>query len=518
MKYFAPIFIGALWCTSAQAQITLVPLHPDGVETNEPSIAIDPKYPGTQLLGSNNDLVFSSEDGGRTWVPKRLDPAEGFYGDPVVYIAADGTQFICHLARNKDKTWPHHFDRIVLERSTDNGKTFTSNGVGYNAGKVQDKPWVFVDEGKKSKFRNRVYLSWTEFDKYASRNSGDSSRIRVAYSTNGGASFDTVITVSDSCGDAADDDNTLEGATLAAGPRGELYLVWAGRGKIWMDKSLDGGKTWGKDMALCQQKGGWNLTVNGLMRSNSMPFVVADNKGKIYVVFGDERYGDQDIFYLYSKDKGITWTPPTRVNNDAMRNGKDQYMPHLAIDKKTNKVYVVFYDRRNSDLNRYTDVYVATLNQEKPGPNVRITGSSFCAPGKAVFFGDYITVAAARDEVRVAFTSYDHDKLFPTVLVGIAKGKTLRSKSPAYVDAYVEFIQLKDTDQLYIHFNIPEAKSCTVEMSRGNQVFFKQLFNPLTAAENEVMLPVSKFPGGVYHLEVSFKGRKINKDVYIDRR
>lgn len=498
------------------AQINLVPLHPDGVETNEPCISIDPKYPGTQILGSNNDLFFISEDGGFTWTSKRLSPTEGFYGDPVVLINSAGVQFVCHLSKNREKTWPAQFDRIVVEHSTDGGKTFQSTGVGNNGSRVQDKPWIYFDEGKKSKFRNRLYVSWTEFDVYGSHSPADSSRIRVSWSDDNGVSFSNPVTVNDSNGDAADDDNTLEGATVTAGPHGELYAVWAGGNKVWFDMSLDGGKTWGKDRILAEQKGGWNTEIDALLRSNSMPFVIADKKGKLYLVFGDSRYGDQDVFYLYSKDGGKTWSAPIRVNDDAMRNGRDQYMPNICLDQKTNAVYVVFYDRRNSEYNRYTDVYACELKELKPGKNLRLTDVPFCAPGKSVFFGDYISISAARKQVRTAFTVYDHDKLFATVLVGICNSKDFK-KGYVFQSPQVQFLQLKDTPLVYIHVYVPGAKSCTVEMSRGNQLFFKELLNPLTAPDQEMILPLNKFPSGVYELSLSFRGKKISRNVFIDR-
>ncbi|MBS3914190.1 MAG: exo-alpha-sialidase [Bacteroidetes bacterium] len=515
MKFFLCLII--LGFGRVFGQIQLVPLHPDGVETNEPCIAIDPKFPGTQILGSNNDLFFGSEDGGYTWTPKRLNPAEGFYGDPVVYISSSGIQFVCHLSKNKNKPWPSHFDRIVVERSVDGGKTFTSTGIGNNAGKVQDKPWIFVDEGKKSKFRNRVYISWTEFDVYGSKSPQDSSRIRVAFSDDDGATFQTPVTVNDSNGDASDDDNTLEGATVTAGPHGELYAVWAGRGQIWMDKSSDGGKTWGKDIILAKQSEGWNLNVHALLRSNSMPFVIADKKGKLYVVFGDSRNGDQDVFYLFSKDKGTTFQGPIRINSDALHNGRDQYMPNVCLDRKTNKIYTIFYDRRNSEYNRYTDVYACNIKELKPGPNIRLTDAPFCAPGKGVFFGDYISIAAARKQVRTAFTVYDQEKLFATVMVGIATEKNFKKPLQENKMPGVQFLQLRDTNLIYLHIYIPNSKSCTVEMTRGNQLFFKELINPVLVPDNELILPVEKFPSGVYELSLSFKGKKITRDVYIDR-
>lgn len=511
------LFYGFFSMHAAVSQIRIVQLHKDGVETNEPSISIDPKYPGTQLLGSNVDLVFQSSDGGFTWTPKRMDTKEGFYGDPVVYIGKDGTQYLCHLAKNKNLKWPDHFDRIVFERSTDGGESFTSTGVGHNPGKVQDKPWFHVDEGKRSRYKNRIYLTWTEFDKYGSRNSGDSSRIRFAYSVNGGKSFDSLRIISDRCGDAADDDLTLEGVTTTTGKRGEVYAVWAGDGQLWFDKSMDGGNTWGKDKVIGQQAGGWHQEIKGLMRSNSMPFLIADKKGRLYVIYGANNLGDHDIFYLYSKDKGETWSDPIRVNDDAIGNGKDQYMPNICLDQKKNRLYAVFYDRRNSMYNRYTDVYAARINKNKAGNNVRITNESFCAPGKSVFFGDYIGIAAARNVIRLAYTKYDHEKLIATVEV--AHPETQDFKKPRNEKpVFIQLLQLGDTDQIYIHFNLPGASSCTVELIRGSQLYYKQLFQPLEAIETEVMLPAAKFVSGVYHLTLSFQGRKVEKDIFIERR
>lgn len=515
-RYIIP---GLTWflCGFAEAQVRITPLHSDGVETNEPCIAIDPKYPGTQLLGSNVDLVFVSSDGGETWSPRRLEPKEGFYGDPVVFIAEDGTQFLCHLAKNKNSSWPDHFDRIVFERSTDGGATFTSTGVGYNPGKVQDKPWLCVDESKKSPYFGRVYLSWTEFDKYGSNSPTDSSRIRFALSSNGGVSFDTTIVVSDVSGDAADNDFTLEGATVTSGPGGELYMVWSGGGKLWFDKSSDGGFSWGKDRVIGNQKGSWHQNQPGLMRGNSMPFLKADKKGKLYLVYGDESNGDQDVFYLYSKDKGETWSAPVRINDDELGNGRSQYMPNIALDRKKNKVYVVFYDRRNSELNRYTDVYAAELKKDKPGKNLRITNQSFAAPGAGVFMGDYISIAAARGVIRAAYTIYDHEKTIATVEVAHLDAKGFK-KPDNDRPLFIQLLQLGDTDQIYIHFRLPGAKSCTLELTRGSQLYYKQLFNPLESPENEVMLPASKFASGVYHMTLSFQGRKVERDIFLERR
>lgn len=518
MKHAA--FFGCLssFFFCSQAQVVSTELSKEGVETNEPCITIDPLYPATQFLGSNNNLLFVSQDGGFTWSPKTSEPPEGFFGDPVVKISRNGTFYLCHLAKNKSEKWPAQFDRIVFERSTDGGQTFSSTGVGYNPGKVQDKPWVFVDEGRKSAYRDRIYLSWTEFDAYGSKSALDSSRIRVAWSENGGVSFETPVVISDTAGDAADDDFTLEGATLAAGKQGALFAVWAGKNAIWFDKSLDGGKTWGKDRIIARQEGGWNQEIKGLYRANSMPFIAADLKGGLYVVWADARNGDLDVFYMHSADMGATWTAPIRVNSDAKGNGRDQYMPSIAVDGKTGIVYAMFYDRRNSENNLFTDVYACALKKEKVGPNIRLTNESFCVPSSKLFFGDYISIAAAKGAVRGAYTVWDNEKLIVTVRVAMLDEKVFKKQKNMAGSISLQVAQLVDSSQMLIHFNLPEARSCTLEMFRGNQLSYKQLFDPLMQSENEVLLDESKFASGVYKLVFSFKGRKIEQDIYIEKR
>jgi hypothetical protein len=505
---------------SLRAQTTIVPLHPDGVKTDEPCIAIHPNNPSIQILGSNTSYFFASQNGGFNWTPMKVVPKEGFYGDPVVHITPTGDWYMLHLARNPKLEWPQTFDRIVFEKSSDQGLNWKSTGVGHNPGKMQDKPWIAVDEGRKSPYKGRIYISWTEFDRYGSNKPEDSSRIRFAWSENAGDSFSTVV-VSDTSGDALDGDNTLEGATCAVGPKGELYMVWAGKGKLWFDKSSDGGKTWGTDVPIENQVGGWNNEdIPGLMRANSMPFLSADKSGILYLVFGDKRNGDYDVFLKVSQNGGKTWTPAIRLNTDKKGNGIDQYMPAICVDKAKNKLYALWYDRSNSENNIFTDVYLCPLGKEKQGSPFRVTNSPFCPPGKEVFFGDYISVAAAKSEVRAAFAIYDNEKQISTVNIALLNDKIIRKYHNAAKPDFLEAVRIGDTALIGIHFRLNGVKSCTLEITRGRQVFYRQLFDPLEKPEQEIMLPLSRFKSGVYKVTLSNKGRKIEKDLFIeaDRR
>ncbi|MBM3399345.1 MAG: exo-alpha-sialidase [Bacteroidetes bacterium] len=518
MQLRRDLIVACLMVQNLMAQTPLIDVIPGGLESNEPSLAIYPNNPNVQILGSNTDYFFISEDAGYNWKFISLKPKEGFYGDPVTYIDKQGRFYLASLSQNPGLEWPEHFDRIVLQTSDDNGQTWKSSGIGYRPGKMQDKPWIAVDENKASSYKGSVYVSWTEFDKYGSKDSRDSSRIRFAFRRYDSDTFTTAV-VSDTCGDAIDNDGTLEGATCAVGVWGEIYCVWAGKNKIWMDVSHNGGKTWGVDQVIAEQTGGWAIVADipGLMRSNNMPFIKSDARGNLYLVYGDKRNGDYDIFLKMSSDGGKIWTEDIRLNNDTKGNGRDQYMPHIAMDVSSSILYAVWYDRRHSENNIYTDVYLRAVVKGKPGKEYRITNQSFCPPGKKVFFGDYIAVAAYKGIIRAAFTDFDNQSALTSVKIAALSEGFVKRNAETPKSAYMEMSVLPDTTLFLVHFALPRMKSCTLEMSRGRQILHKQLFDPLHAEEQEVALPLNKIPPGVYKVSLSAKGSKMTRELYIGK-
>src|SRR5439155_8951058 len=178
------------------------------------------------------------------------------------------------------------------------------------------------------------------------------SHIYWARSRDGGRSFSPARRISDQPGGAADDSNTVEGAMPAAGPGGEVYVVWAGPKGLVFKKSSDGGWSFGEDRILAQTPGGWDFPVAGLSRHNGLPVTGVDrsrgpHRGSLYVTWIDKRHGDPDVFLLASRDGGSTWSEPVRVNDDAKGNGKEQLFAWLAVDPRDGSVNVIFYDRRH---------------------------------------------------------------------------------------------------------------------------------------------------------------------------
>ena len=111
----------------------------------------------------------------------------------------------------------------------------------------EDKPWTTVDRAADSPHRGNVYVAWTRFDVYGSDDPSHHSTIWFARSRDGGQSFQPPARISDDTGDARDGDGTLEGAVPAVGPKGEVYVVWAGPKGLSFDRSDDGGWTFGAD-------------------------------------------------------------------------------------------------------------------------------------------------------------------------------------------------------------------------------------------------------------------------------
>lgn len=424
------LLAGSAFPSLAQSHRIVRLSAPDAINPAEVSIAINPANPdqlvavslqyGTQGQPRVTNVAYRSTDGGRTWTTQFAQNPDGrVQGDDAVRFDANGNLYHSYIAFDGIRVTRPEIARngIFVRRSEDGGQTWFDPVPAIDHLNTvlpfEDKPYLAVDRNALSQHSGNVYLAWTQFDEYGSANPADSTRILFTRSTDGGRSFAMPIKISDVGGNALDNDDTVEGAMPAAGVNGEVFVAWAGPRGIMLDRSLDGGLTFGNDQVIATNPGGWHLDIPGLGRANGMPVTAVDHsegphRGTLYVTWADERHGDADVFLTYSRDGGTTWAPPVRVNDDAVGNGAAQFFTWLAVDPADGSVNLVFYDRRGLTGTETAVTLARSLDGGQTFVNHRLNLPPFRC-NRAVFFGDYNGLDAFGGRVVPVFTHFLDD-------------------------------------------------------------------------------------------------------------
>ena len=421
----------ALFATIAQAQQVVRITEPTAINPAEVTIAINPKNPDNMIAASfqtgmppkprAGSYHYVTFDGGKTWTTVATpDPKNLVQGDDVMAFGSDGVAYHAHLSFDgiRFPRPPRAENGMIVNVSKDGGKTWSDGTPAINhintVTPFEDKPGLVVDNAASSRWKGNVYMAWTRFDVYGSANPEDHSQIYFTRSTDQGQTFAMPFRISDTGGDCLDSDNTVEGAVPAVGPKGEVYVVWAGPLGLVFDKSLDGGLTFGKDKVIGNIPGGWDFSVNGLERANGMPTTAVDlsngpNKGTLYVNWIDARNGDPDVFVMYSRDGGDNWSQPVRVNDDPIKNGKEQFFTWMSVDPIDGSLNVVFYDRRDTSGSTTGLTLARSVDGGRTFVNRKIDVKPF-APNPHIFFGDYSSISAYGGRVVPVFMHFDDDK------------------------------------------------------------------------------------------------------------
>jgi hypothetical protein len=378
----------------------------------EPAVAINPDNPKNIVVASVLNNIYVTNNAGLSWEKVKVQSPHGVYGDPALVASTKGTFYFFHLSDPTQGTGgfeTEKLDRIVVQESTDGGFTWSEGeSIGFNHPKDQDKEWPAIDQ------KGNLYLTWTQFDKYGDTDSTCHSNILFSQSKNG-KKWSEPIQISQMPGNCIDDDNTAEGAVPAVAYDGKIFVAWSNKGKIYLDRSFDGGDMWlTNDILIADQVGGWDMKIPGHDRCNGMPVLVVNNskttaRGHIYLIWADQEHGenDTDIWFIRSANNGDYWTQPLRVNDDGP--GKHQYLPWMTVDQTSGYIYMIFYDRR-SYQNNQTDVYLAySKDSGNTFTNVKISESPF-EPTDSSFFGDYTNITAFNGTIVPVWTRMENGK------------------------------------------------------------------------------------------------------------
>ncbi|MBI3653956.1 MAG: exo-alpha-sialidase [Acidobacteria bacterium] len=411
---------------------SVVQISPAGaIGTCEVSVAINPTNPnniiGTSHMnglpggGRVNNATYVTTDGGKTWktMPTQ-NPKSLVQGDDSIAFGSDGTAY--HAYMSFDGIRVPRPKRAVggmwVETSKDGGRSWNEAVPAIehinSVTPFEDKPYVVTNNIANSSYKNQVYMAWTRFDVYGSKAPDCYSHIYFTKSDDGGKTFMPSIRISDSLGDCVDGDNTMEGAIVAPGVKGEIFVVWAGPKGLYFDQSSDGGWTFGADKIISELPGGWDMEIAGIGRANGMPVTKVDSsnspyRGTLYVNWIDERNGDPDVFLMASKDGGASWSQPVRVNDDKVKNGKAQFFTWMAVDPIDGALNIVFYDRRDLPGTKTGVTLARSIDGGKTFVNYKIQQPPFeCNTG--VFFGDYNGIDAYNGLVVPIYTHFVGDR------------------------------------------------------------------------------------------------------------
>src|ERR671922_77315 len=293
---------------------------------------------------------------------------------------------------------------------------------------LDDKNAVGVDnfppvDGKPNRAKDgkigTMYACW-ELDS----DPGVLQELVVATSNDGGAHWSPPVAVSTT-------ETRDIGCQISIDKRGTAYVAYFdyGNNEMRYVRSTDHGTTWSVPATIASVQPLPTNFPNQHFRNLSVPAMAySATADALYITWPDYHTaadGTQDGDIVLSKGTigptGVTWSAPTRVNQDAVGNGKDQFQPAIAVTE-SGQVDVSYFDRRNDPGNFFVDTYLSRSDDGgATWRDTRVThllsSPELKAPtdaGGNKFFGDYQGLVADNRIAVPFFNSTQFAYVSPT--------------------------------------------------------------------------------------------------------
>lgn len=355
---------------------------------------------GTVVVGGSNSIfpgacsssncavsAYTSTDG-LTWTSQKVSRTFGgtTFGitfDPGIDVDSAGNFYYVFGGAPLSGSFPNG---IAVAKSGPDGASFGAPvAVTFNKRRFfDDKYYIAVDRFSSP---NRIYVGWD-------RNVSNNQVLFISRSTDGGATWSAPTKV--------DDGTTKFERVIGAYPavdqrNGTVYMSWHNYAKniIFVDKSTDGGVTWGSDVGAATTHAGFGQDIGCVGGRSQGPAhaLKVDSNGVLHLVYADPAQGGGfDILYVRSTNGGANWSAPVRLNDDS--GAADQFHPTLALSGTT--LTVSFYDRRDDGANCLAHVYAtrSTDGGVSWGANIRASSVASNFDGNPNGPGDYSSAAA----------------------------------------------------------------------------------------------------------------------------
>ncbi len=297
-------------------------------------------------LGHRQVGIAYSFDGGANWKDYLLQGSPFWQdSDPGLTCDKNGNIYLVILTLIS----VNDSNSLTVFKSDDGGKTFKlqANAVMSTGSTFEDKELIACDRSN-SKYAGNLYIPWARF-------SQGSSQIYSVSSSDKGLSWTDPVVVGDAPG--------VQWPVPCVGKDGTYYIGWVhfNPPSIKLDRSTDGGVTWGPDITVVSLNINNPHKVDGYIDAFSFPAMDADitdgaYSGNMYIAYMDKGVnGSTDIFFTKSVDKGLTWSKGIKISGDDLA-GNDQFHPWLVVDN-TGIIHVIFYDQRNGISGGLLDIY-----------------------------------------------------------------------------------------------------------------------------------------------------------------
>jgi hypothetical protein len=354
-------------------------------------------------LNTSASSYSVSTDAGRTWNAGEWPGPWGTqqmmpFGDVNVDFDGRGVLYTSSLAGSSN------FNAHFVLTST-NGTTWSQpiNVVSSTWDEFRSRSRLIADKRLSGPGAGSVYLFWV----HTSNTEPLWHGIRGRYSRDGGATWSSDVLVS-----TPDQHNYALGMDADEGTDGVVYAAWENREfaswqaspEHYLTRSTDYGVTWSPETLISgapvQSMGrpdykGRELVLPASvdcrdLRVDHYPHIAVSplNSNHVYAVWNDSRWDTQitgcgrlgrhsDIAFSRTTDAGQTWSSVIRLNDDAMFNSIDQWMPTINTHAD-GTIGVSWYDRRYGADPYYYDV---AYTQSTDGgitwsPNTRISDVS----------------------------------------------------------------------------------------------------------------------------------------------
>jgi hypothetical protein len=316
------------------------------------------------------------------------------------------------------------------------------NSSARQAGHVEDKQWIAVNDIAGNPNQDHVYAMWSVFN-------SSTTKIRIAVSRDRGLSFSKAVTITAPSQTGVS--NTFIYPSIDAA--GTLYIAFASfphpaktaTATLYVSKSTDDGQSFSPFVAAATAG-----TLPGCCLPNTTfrdgiteSFAASPTyAGHLYLAYENWDGTQMDVKFTQSTDGGTTWSKPVTVNDNVDAPGvpTDQFQPEVAAGPG-GAVAVAFYDRRlacpsdpsvlpadvgktnfcvDTSLQAYKDTGAGavptggnvrisqfTWDPQQPGQSVGGLSQLPCADAncRVGFIGDYFGLAISANNIYGLFVS-----------------------------------------------------------------------------------------------------------------